>query len=804
MKPHPKKLLDTLIASRNIVSKPELIANELLINKDLIGEWILLISEFGNYWALSVIESGIPQGVLVFSSKTGKVVNDKDLLKRLSTTDSSLKSLDFEYINKINTQGEEDSTLKVENVVEVQIGSSWNDYRPARPEDFVGRKLIQKQILDNLNSISENKSPRVFAIKGASGVGKSSLIAKIRDRSRKGKYKKNLFIFAVDVRAAKTPQYILEAMLACLKEAAKNGFGTSNSIDLRITNPVNPLSSQNIQNYLSSLHKKNQVVCLILDQFEELYSKPDLITIFDKAKDLMHAVISQNSNFSLGFAWKTDSTIQQDHPAYHMWHQLRDHRLEIELKGFNDRESGNVISLLEKELGEKIRPDLRSHLITNSQGFPWLLKKLCIHIYEQIKSGINQLDLIEKNLDIKTLFDRDLQELNQREAFCLREIATNAPADYYDIIQISGQENLNTLIDKRLVIRSGDRLNLYWDNFRDYVLDKKIPSIPLLYIPVSPSIKSFFNIAKLLKQDEGMSYNDLASLASLSEKTIMNIVSDLVIFGIANRKKSKVYLDEQIEYFDEKAILQRIKEIFKRHVILDQLAENKGLIIEQQDLIRMLKNIFSSSTDRERTWLQKALRLTNWLCVLGYLAKEWNYWEFDDSREVKPELINQQGSRATKTIFIAPTSPAITIATYKWISKRDKVSFEEIKKAGFRGGFEALNYFSILQNIGNHYSIIHEDKDDPKKKVFEAARRDETIIEVKKLLITNQNASGKEIGSFLNSKHNRKWAAASITRTGNAIKIWAKWIIAGISEDNIPDPPRGRYKENNKNQATFL
>ena len=519
----PEKLLDTLIASKIIVPKPELTANNLLINKDFIGGWVLLISEFGNYWALSVIESGIPKGVLVFYTKTGSVVNDTNLLKQLSATDSSLKSLDFEYINKVNPQEKDVSSLNGENVIELQIGSSWDDYRPARPEDFVGRKLIQQQILDNLSNYLDKDSSRVFAIKGVSGMGKSSLIAKIRDRACKKKYKKNLFVFAVDIRAAKTPQYILEALLACLKASAKHGFGATVPEDLRIENPVNPLSSQNIQKYLSSLEDKNQVVCLILDQFEELYSKPELYAIFNTAKDLMHATISQNSNFSLGFAWKTDSTIQQDHPAYHMWHQLQDHRLEIELKGFNDRESGNVISTLEKELGEKIRPDLRNHLIINSQGFPWLLKKLCIHIYEQINSGINQLELIEKNLDIQTLFDRDLQELSQAENFCLREIARNAPADYYDIIQIAGQDNLNTLIDKRLIIRSGDRLNLYWDNFRDYVLDKKIPSIPLLYIPVSPSIKSFFNVVRLLKNNEGISHGELATLTSLSEKTIMNI-----------------------------------------------------------------------------------------------------------------------------------------------------------------------------------------------------------------------------------------------------------------------------------------
>ncbi|MFW1489837.1 hypothetical protein ACEV9X_23160, partial [Vibrio parahaemolyticus] len=87
------------------------------------------------------------------------------------------------------------------------------------------------------------------------------------------------------------------------------------------SDPDAPLSSDSIQAYLESVERQEKVICLVFDQFEELYSKPELFSIFESAKSLMLDVAALKGNISLGFAWKTDSTTQQDHPAYHMWHE---------------------------------------------------------------------------------------------------------------------------------------------------------------------------------------------------------------------------------------------------------------------------------------------------------------------------------------------------------------------------------------------------------------------------------------------------------------------------------------------------
>ena len=222
-------------------------------------------------------------------------------------------------------------------IIEVKHGESWDDYRPARPHDFVGREPSQRRLLEFLANVRDGAtSTRVFAVTGDTGMGKSSLVVKLRDRVRNTRYRSKYFLFAVDVRAARGPQYILLALLECLRRAKDHGCGNQEG-ELTVTDLNDPLESPTIAHYLASLKNKGVVVCFVLDQFEELYSKPDLFPVFQQAERLFLSAASHVSNLVVGFVLRSDSTVQQDHPAYHMWHRLSDHRFENRLRVFSAR-----------------------------------------------------------------------------------------------------------------------------------------------------------------------------------------------------------------------------------------------------------------------------------------------------------------------------------------------------------------------------------------------------------------------------------------------------------------------------------
>src|SRR5208337_2565577 len=411
----PERVIEALTTSGTIKRAPEEKALEILGSPDSVGEWTLLITECGTVWAVACLQSGIPVGVLAFSANTGELINDVQHLRNLAGTDSTLNSLDFEYFLRLREKEPLPDVPGFERVVEVQHGESWTDYRPARPEDFVGREESQAAIMKFLKAVRSGETDtRVFAITGDSGMGKSSLIAKLRQRVSNVRNRRNYFLYAVDVRAATGPAYVLWSLLACLQKAYANGFGSNGSEPVRVSDYCEPLASPSIREFFATLERQRQVVCLVFDQFEELYSKPELFPVFEEAQRLFLSAASAGSHLVLGFAWRTDSTVQQGHPSYFMWHRLADHRFEVGLAPFSYAESSMALTSFEKALGEKIRPELRRKLIENSQGYPWLLKKLCIHLYEQITSGASQADLTE-TLDVASLFDRDLKILTPPE-----------------------------------------------------------------------------------------------------------------------------------------------------------------------------------------------------------------------------------------------------------------------------------------------------------------------------------------------------------------------------------------------------
>lgn len=212
-------------------------------------------------------------------------------------------------------------------------------------------------------------------------------------------------------------------------------------------------------------------------------------------RSICAAVEEAQSNLVIGFSWKTDGVIPAEHNAYHLWHSLADRRKELALTPFSKREVETAINRFAKELGQPLIPQLRRVLQDHSQGFPWLLKKLCVHILELSRSGIEQVDILNQSINIESLFKRDLDNVGPSDHACLKQIAQESPAEFFRITQDFGEDVVARLIDKRLVIRSGTRLAVYWDIFRDYILTEKIPYIPVTYIPQT----TFTRYAKALR-----------------------------------------------------------------------------------------------------------------------------------------------------------------------------------------------------------------------------------------------------------------------------------------------------------------
>jgi Restriction endonuclease/Novel STAND NTPase 1 len=789
----PVNIIEALQRASVICSQPNGKAEDQIGGAEFLGEWTLLLTSYGKFWAVYTLQGGAPHGVLLFNATNGRQIQDDETLNNISQLETNLA----EYDLKIGVQDLEDKkpsfTSTPPSVVEVQIGDSWDDYRPARPQDFVGRDEAQKELISFLKNANEKKSDtRIFAITGNSGLGKSSLIAKVRDRTRNKFYKKRYFTFAVDIRGAKTPSYISSALLKCFQQAQQSGFG--DPVDLQLTDPSSPLTSQSIARYLDTVERKGQVICLIFDQFEELYSNPELFGVFKTAKDLMLDVASYKGNFVLGFAWKTDSTTQQDHPAYHMWHELADHRRVYKLDVFDKGEISKSITTFEKDVQQKLPIEIRHQIMHSSQGFPWLLKKLCINLYENLKKG-EGAESILLDLDVRRLFENDLELLTPTEHTCLKIIAQKAPADWSEIIEISGIAVLNALVHKRLVIKSGDRLNIYWDIFKDYLLSGKVPIVPFNYIPTS-DYYSMLKVFQTLNSHEYIGAEEIAITASLNEKTVGNIGADLVMFSLAERKGTNFKCHRDLVEFTEISVLNKLREKLGKHSLkLAIYKEKAGKTIDQSAITTTLRRCLPKAKFSNKTWTTYANRLSNLFTHTGYFVRVGSQIVVQDLGT--PITDTQSYARKGKkrgVVFSAPASPASVYETLKLLESND--DHKSLLAMGYRNSLTVLKRFELVLIADDKISInlpSIEKYGGYKEAVWTSAKNEPVIVKCLEKITQDSSISGFKLGEYISVEYNNKWTTSSMQRNGHSLKQWSAWIKEGIAKSQIPTPP-GRVK----------
>lgn len=797
----PDLLIDALIQANLVIHPPY---SALHPNGDVQttpGDWTLLVTEYGRFWVQTILASGVPAAVQVFAAEDGKPITDLVLLRRLKGTDSSLASLDFEY-RAVREEVEygQIREYRPQTVIQVEHGVSWDDYRPSRPSDFVGRKSEQDKILRLLEAIRVGKTnTRVFSVTGDSGMGKSSLIAKLRERSKYARNRNKFFLFAVDVRAATKPNYVLSSLLACIRQACDDGFIEFDKSKLEVSDYAEPLASKSIQEVLGWLRRHGRIICLIFDQFEELYAKEELFSLFREAERLFLSTASIQNNLVLGFAWRTDCTVQQNHPAYHLWHRLSNFRYDVSIGQLRHSEVVRAIGIFEKELSDRLPPTIQRQIIENSRGYPWLLKKLCIHLYRTLSHGTGRPNAVE-TLDVKSLFDDDKKMLNDQELKHLKYIAKHAPVELHEVLEFVGRDAFTRLQDKRMIVRSGDRINLYWDLFRDYILTGNVPSIPFTYVS-SSSIQTLLDVAEELSHGSPQSFDELSNLVGLSAGTVQNTVHDLVMYGVVRESDKGILLHPDMVSASRDMILDRIRLVLKNHALYLALSSFQNVrVFNIDDLVGALKRSNPTAQHRSRTWMSYADRMGQWLCAAGLLELDPNGWIMRDLGTPDSLYTTHRGRNGRRLrprkAFQGEAPPERVIACLDWLRSAPETTLSEARKKGYRNALSVLVRFGLVQtNIPTRDSIRRTQAGVASQPlVWKAAWRDPTLRQISTWLREQPSISGLEIGKRLLEHRGELSTDASASRSGNGLRRWANWMIAG--DEHAPPPPipqrRGR------------
>jgi hypothetical protein len=771
----PERLVEKLVAA-NVVVSPDKLARpaELRIGEDAY----LLLTLTDEYWALVVLDdaTGIPNSALLYHAHDGRRISDEKSLAAIAETDTTLARLNWiEGTDKISRSETDRLRGELQNIVSVPIAEHWADYRPARPQDFVGRDDLQKDVFDWFDKVRlGNTKTRLIAIKAPSGWGKSSFVLKVVARARNIRNKNKIFVYAVDSRAATSKRFGELALSKSITEAIRAGF-VKDPGGVSFGGADAPFSTEAMKEVMRELARDQKVICLFFDQFEELLYKQELEQVFDEIRALCNAIDAALENVTIGFSWKTDGTIPTEHGAYHLWHDLSDRRLEFELTPFADSEVTIALNRFQRELGQPIAPPLRRLLKDHCQGYPWLLKKLCIHVLDLVKTGMDQSDVLLRSLSIQELFNRDLEGLTQAETSCIRQICVEAPAEFFKIVNTYGDDVVTRLMSKRLVIRSGPRLSIYWDIFRDYVLTDKIPSIPINYIPQA-NFTNYVSALRLVLRSRTSSYEALANELGVSKGTADNIVRDLVMIGHAEaiRKSETVTAVHATEEEAARILLA----FFKSHIVYTRMIADIGpdgtfSATTMKNVTRRVLTSAGLSNSIVNTYAQKLLR---WFEAVGLVESKLREYVLRPSAASLAFISKASPTylRRGLNMFLAESPP------YRAVNALSDIilgvnSREEIER---RHGRNTVVTLMNLALIDGHAALLlpHEERS-AEELVRNSASSSATIALVREYLTNSPTASGENVGDAVARRFGFTWAVGSKRRYGTALKQWAGWLF---------------------------
>jgi hypothetical protein len=676
----PSTICEILVDQR-VVSAPTTLVSQ--IQSFEPGDATLVVQPGRWSWLIEILDHGLPAYVTVFDAKSGHPLRP-DIADEVIRLSPRLASLEYyEVSTPPHAQVWSDPTRA--SVARVIPGDTWDDLRPSRPEDFVGRDDLLEDISEFFDQVRHgSSSTRTFAIQGPSGWGKSSLVLKLADLARQGRISR-CSITAVDSRSAGTTAFVSAAVLQAFNDGLSSGIIDIEE-DLTVDSLQYPLDSSFVARATESLSRSEAIIVLIFDQFEELFSKEDLFETFHAVRDLSLELDARQIPVILGFSWKSDVTFSHDHPAYYLWQSLSDRRRSYYIRQFGRSDIQKIIRMSLRESGTRLTPPIQDRLVEQCQGLPWLLKKLIVHIQRRLPMAMSQYDPLERQLDIQMLFDEDLASLSGEQIRCLEFVARNSPISVTDLESDFSNEVTSGLVNSRLLVRSGRNYVVYWDIFRDYLTDKRVPDIPWArtFQRDPPSAMNALRELALLKE---ATTAELAATIGFKNRPCMNLLSDLVALQLVDRVAEDLYRPAtHLETISLGVVADHARRQLQRHVVVQRIERDweRGTEKTHEEWIAF----FDTAQPRTAQWSAQTLRfyganLRRWLVFSGLLDERGQRLTHPLSTGGRMGIV--QSRRSAGGVFLGSSTPRAVLRLLRVVNSQAKDTTQEaLARSGLR------------------------------------------------------------------------------------------------------------------------
>ncbi|MFG2157792.1 nSTAND1 domain-containing NTPase [Streptomyces olivaceus] len=656
-------------------------------------------------------------------------------------------------------------------IVEVRGSESDFEYQlPASPQYFVGRRKVISEVEEIIL-----RGSGVVVINAQSGWGKSSLALRLKDSTRK----LGGLCVVFDTRTAASQEYVARALRKAATQAQKNKILTlpESSSWASLASALETLKS-------AEWNPDSGPVVIFFDQFENIFNNELLTREF---RNLALGIHELDSALSVGFAWKTDLVGWTEAHPYRLRDEIRSNAHVIQLPPLGPAEVDTLLRKLEQQLGAKLVRDLKERLREYSQGLPWLFKKLAGHVLREVSDGATQSQLVSEALNVQSLFEKDLSELSPNEREGIYQIARYAPVPVSEAMEIVPAEVVQTLLNRRLVVQVGEKLDTYWDIFRDFLVHGTIPIEESFILRVSPT-----SVGRLVREVIDLGGNaavsDLASILATSETVVYNLSRDLRMFGVLAYEPTRIRLvDEFLAATDNEGYLRRrVAKSLRRHrahSTIARLVEQQGSEVPLVSFARALPRAFPAVAASEKTWGLYAKSFAQWFEYAGIARlKSQSLVLMEETEPPTMDLLaGNLPRRWSRGVFPKKTpGPAITLLKRLYAGT-------EVKMGG-RGVEGRASHELVLLGIVdvdsdgrlrlNDKAPLTSSGELIPDKLLDCLLQKRGMADAISLLRSDPTARAEALGEIIARAYEVQWAQATVELVGKQVRGWAK--IAGV------------------------
>lgn len=756
-----EQVLEAIFQTRS-VTRPDAISRAIKKQMGTPGDWVLLYTDKGLFWIQYVIPlgGGIPSDIALFDAM-GEPLSDRATLDYLTQLYPELNDFDKIAVGGPITLWPQSMPQDVEEIVEVRGSSECFEYQfPASPEYFVGRQSVLKE-LDSFVAkvINKETSSRGILFEANSGWGKSSVVLASVARLKEMGH----FAIAIDSRSVSSSQFILR-----VADYALNKFGDFGGLLSKDNRSTTITGFEGTVRALLSvgqaLERNRKVMFIFLDQFENVFF---LTETLKRITDLLLKVCDAQTNVVLGFSWKTDLVGLTSEFPYQLRDAIMGSSKRIALETFSEVETTALLDRLSDELQAPLRKDLKFFLSEFSQGYPWLLKKLCAHVKAQREAGVPQSDIANSLLNVEELFQEDLRGLSAEEEEVLRRIAKMAPISVLELGEEFRAGVVQSLVHRRLVVRIGNKYDVYWDIFRDYLNSGRVP-VQENYI-LRTAVGSVLKAIKLLADSNGiLSTSEFQKRTSLSEKSFYNVARDMRLLGLAKVADGEVTLQINIptEATDfEGSFRAHLKERLRRNRLVWQLTEilKADAPLNMDKVSSLLAEWCPYISATKQTWRTYARTFADWIDAanLAIFDREDgiinNYKPGTDVRERHLRFAKRRGGVRVPCVQYMPVE-RVAIRLVQATQSEGRVDWTGLKRSTLAKSLATLEDLGFITRKATAITLLPE--------LFEFVLNPER----RPTLFTQGALKMKAFATFIDILKARKDTGATLFQLGLEVK----------------------------------